>query len=80
MSGVVVCGEIESSCVCVDEPDHRFSTDPVIAAHHCDCGGSWTYDELGFKALTLPQGFLAQVGPIGLMDETLTRLMGFGDE
>ena len=33
-----ICGELEASCICIEDPGHESS-------HHCWCGGAWHWED-----------------------------------
>lgn len=43
----VMCGKVESSCVCA-------LTQPHDGPHRCDCGGEWDYRDGRFVPVTFP--------------------------
>jgi hypothetical protein len=62
------CGRVESCCECTDDAGHD-------GAHHCSCGGSWIYDDDGFRPLTFPGGDPASLaGMLTSFDRMLGRL------
>lgn len=50
--GVVICGEEQDGCRCVDEPDHGRAG--ANRPHLCACGGSWSRTHSTFTVHAIP--------------------------